>query len=274
MAGTPHRIANGEAAWTSKTKTAAETERDEHLNRLFDDLNWEPIVIPFPRGVMIGFVNWAGNWESFTYWHHHTPEQRRGRGCTIDSERDRQKVLISLHRHVAALVRDTEGSEAGLAYLLPEDHDGKEDYRQMDVWQAACKAAKAEGKGDVEAREVADMARAAFANRPEREPVRSLESALALLETDNPVPVARHVWEQCRDTALLRYSGAFFLFQRGGQFQCNNACAMKNQAWISNTLLAGYMNQSKQYCLLRLQSDDQVLPLSELPLTASDLTKE
>jgi hypothetical protein len=56
MAGTPHKIVNGQTEWTGKTKTAAEAERDKHLNRLFADLNWEPIVIPFPQGVMIGFV--------------------------------------------------------------------------------------------------------------------------------------------------------------------------------------------------------------------------
>lgn len=193
MAGTPHKITNGEAEWTGKTKTAAEAARDQHLNRLFADLNWEPILIPFPRGIMIGFLNWAGNWESYTYWFHQTPEQRRTHGCTIHGERNRQKVLVDLTRHVASLVQDTEGDTAGLEYLLPEDHEGKEDYLQTTAWHEAYRAARAEGKGDAEARDVAHEARVAFGNRPDREPVRSLEGALEALKLGQPVPVSKYV---------------------------------------------------------------------------------
>lgn len=256
----PHKLVNGQAAWTGKTKTAAEAARDNRLNRLFADQNWEPIVIPFPQGVMIGFLNWAGNWESYTHWYHQTPEQRRWHSCTIDSERDRQKVKVGLHRHVAALVRDTEGSEVGLAYLLPEDHDGKEDYLQIDAWHVAYKAAKAESKGDEEARDIADTARTTFANRPEREPARSLAGALLLLQTDNPVPVSQHVWSQCKDTETLKYEGRFLVFRQQHVIWCNNPDIHTELAWISKALLAGYVDESKRYCLLRLQPVDQVLP--------------
>ena len=277
MAGTPHKITNGQAAWTGKTKTAAEAARDKDLDRLFDDLNWEPIVVPFPRGVMIGFLNWAGNWESYTHWHHQTAEQRRSHGCTIDSERDRQKVRNSLHRHVAALVRDTEGTEAGLEYLWHEDREGKEDYLQMDVWQAAYKAAKAEGKGDVEAREVADMARAEFANRPEREPVRSLETALALLPAGNPIPVREHVWRLCLEQAdALTCEGRFLVFRQGQEqaVWCDNPHPHDESAWITDTLIAGYLDAEERFCLLQLGVSDQVLPAPFAPLAAGDLPQE
>ena len=271
---TPHRLVNGQAAWEGKTKTAAEAERDEHLNRLFSNTYWEPIVIPFPQGVMIGFLTWAGSWESFTHWHHQTPEQRRWHGCTIHNERDRKQVLIGLHRHVASLVRDSDGTAAGLEYLWHEDSDGKEDFLQMDAWQAAYKAARAEGKGDVEAREIADMARAAFANRTEREPVRSLEAALVFLETGNPVPVSKHVWHQCRKAETLKYEGRFLVCREQQVMWCNNPSPHEEVAWISSTLIAGYEDATEaRYCLLRLQADDQVLPISELPLRTRDFAE-
>ena len=272
-----HRLINGQAAWEGKTKAAAETERNQHLNRLFADLNWEPIVIPFPQGVMIGFLNWAGNWESYTHWHHHTPEQRRWHGCEIHSERDRRQVLISLHRHVAALVRDTEGTAAGLEYLWHADHEGKEDYLQTDVWQAACKAAKDEGKGDVEAREIADRVRAEFANRPEREPVRSLETALALLSAGNPVPVRESVWRQCLEQAdALTREGRFLVFRQGQEqaVWCDNPHPHDENAWITDTLIAGYLDAEERFCLLQLRVDDQVLPAPFAPLAAGGLPQE
>ncbi|MBD2078214.1 hypothetical protein H6F86_30860 [Phormidium sp. FACHB-592] len=262
-----HRLVNGQIDWKGKTKAAAEATRNKHLDRLFADSNWEPIVIPFPQGIMIGFLNWAGNWESYTYWHHQTPAQRRWHGCTIHNERDKKAVLIHLHRHVAALVRDAEGSEVGLTYVWHEDHDGKEDYLQMDAWHAAYKAARAAGKGDEAARDLANEARIEFANRPEREPVRSLATALLVLETGNPVPVSKHLWRQCREHETLQYEGLFLVLREEQVMRCNNPQekpqeqpqAAKELAWISKTLLTGYMDESKRYCLLRLQPGEQVL---------------
>jgi hypothetical protein len=50
---TQHRLINGQADWKGKTKAAAAAERNKHLDRLFANTDWEPIVIPFPQGIMI-----------------------------------------------------------------------------------------------------------------------------------------------------------------------------------------------------------------------------
>jgi len=272
MAGTPHKVANGEASWTGKTKAAAEAARDKDLNRLFADLNWEPIIVPFPRGIMVGFLNWGGNWESYTLWHQTTAE-RRWHGSEIHYERDRKKVQVSLHRHVAALVRDTEGGEAGLPYLLPEDHEGREDYLQMNVWHAAYKQARAEGKGEEAARDVANEARALFANRPEREPVRSLETALEQLTGGNPVPVHAQIWRLCLEQAKgLYHQGRFLVFRQGqAELWCDNPHPHDEDAWITDTLIAGYMAADGRYCLLQLRDSDLVLPAPLAPLAAGNL---
>jgi hypothetical protein len=270
--GTPHSLVNGQIAWKGKTKAAAEAMRDQHLDRLFADSDWEPIVIPFPQGIMVGFLNWAGNWESYTYWFHKTPAQRRCHGCEIHGERDKKQVLISLHRHVATLVRDAESSEAGLTYLWYEDHDGKEDYLQMDAGHATYKAARAAGKGDEAARDLADEARSEFANRPEREPVRSLEAALLFLEAGSPVPVKKHVWQQCFEAAkALTQEGQFLVFRGKQTFWCEDPHPPGSSAWITDTLIAGYADLGGQLYLLQLQPTDLVLPAPEPPLAASSL---
>ncbi len=270
--GPPHSLVNGQIAWKGKTKAAAEAMRDKHLDRLFANSDWEPIVIPFPQGIMIGFLNWAGNWEFYTYWFHKTPEQRRWHGCEIHGERDKKRVLISLHRHVATLVRDAEGDDVGLIYLWHEDHDGKENYLQMSAWHATYKAARAAGKGDEAARDLADEAQSEFANRPEREPVRSLEAALLFLAAGSPVPVKKHVWQQCFEAAkALTQEGRFLVFRGKQTFWCEDPHPPGSSAWITDTLIAGYADLGGQLYLLQLQPTDLVLPAPELPLAASSL---
>ncbi len=153
----------GMVRWEGKTRKAAEAERDKHLARLFADLDWEPMVIPFPGGVMTCFLNWAGNWESTIWWDGATLMERACRGCTIHSERSRQEVHFAIRRHVADIVRDREGYEAGLTYLHPQDERGREDYERIGVWRTAYQAAKAEGKSEPECDQAAEQATTVWA---------------------------------------------------------------------------------------------------------------
>jgi len=110
----------------------------------------------------------------------------------------------------------------------------------------------------------------------------SIETALSVLQSNDIVTVPQDVWVAVRAREAHKparrghagakesheafiYEGRFVLL-RGEVHKAVLWCetpqiySVDRRAWISHGLLAGYMNQDKQYCLLQLQSDDQVVP--------------
>lgn len=254
-------ITHGARHWTGKTRAAAEQKRDSDLNRLYADLDWEPIVIVMPHGVMVGFLNWAGNWEYNVLWQHQTAAEQRTRGCTILPDRSRHQAKVQMHRHAAQYVQDKDGDEAGLSFILESDEAGRETYLQDRVWQRAYREALAESGDESGAQVIADRAREEFAERSDRLPIRQQAVALSMLASGQPVPVTRAVWEQCEahEPLSLRASQYLVLREEGQTLWCHRPKFDGGVAWLNQSGVAGYLDEHDRLCLLQLKESDEVV---------------
>jgi len=252
-------ITNGAKHWSGSTKAATEAARDKDLNRLFSDLDWEPIVMIMPHRVMVGAINWAGNWEYSVHWVHET-DANSTRGCTVLAERNRHQVKVAMHRHASQYVRDVVGEEAGLAFVLESDDEGREGYLQTGIWQSAYRTAFKDSKDDTAARLIADQAQQQFAERVDRLPIRQLETALSMLQAGQPVPVTRAVWAQAEAQTPLSLSASQYLVLKDSQqLWCHKPQVEGGYAWLNQSGVAGYLDQHRRLCLLQLKETDAVV---------------
>jgi|SRR5579883_1050276 len=107
----------------------------------------------------------------------------------------------------------------------------------------------------------------------------SVEAALVVLSSNAIVTVPESVWVDVRDQEAHKpfvHEGRFLLL-RGEAAKTVVWCdtpqpyALTRRAWISHSLVAGFMNEFRLYCLLQLQADDRVLPAPKGILTPHEL---
>ena len=267
-------ITHGARHWTGKTRAAAAHQRDDDFNRLFADLDWEPIVIVMPHGVMVGFLNWGGNWEYSVLWHHQSAAEQRTRGVTVLTDRSRYQAKVAMHRHAAQYVQGEYGDEEGLAFILEGDDAGREDYLQLRVWQNAYREAMDECKDGAQAREKVDQARSQFAEREDRLPSRRLVDALGLLPSGLPVPVTRVVWEQAEVHDPLTLRGQYLVLRDSGQtLWCHSPKFDGGYAWLNQSGVAGYLDEHDRLCLLQLRDRDEVVIAPKEKATYTELAR-
>ncbi len=121
----------------------------------------------------------------------------------------------------------------------------------------------------------------------------SIEAALITLKSNAIVVVPEVVWVAVRareahqptregharakkaHTAFI-HEGRFLLLRNAPGKEvvwCDTPqpYALTKRAWISHSLVAGYMNEFKLYCLLQLRDDERVLPAPKGVLTPHEL---